>query len=227
MKADALERILKILSFLFLTVLVGFFVSINILPDRLAHLPEQSWTLKPSDTIIVLGTPAKKDGQAGPVMRMRVKKAVDLLNQGYGKQIIFSGAAAHNRFVEAKVMAEYAQSLGVAPERIVLEPEAENTYQNAFDSVALMRNHGWKSAVVVTSMAHTRRSNYIFSHYPVTYCVVGCEDPPEQSTFDRVKFDQREKFHLLAALLSGQSVSFGLKPEQAQALLEWNNAGPR
>ena len=192
--------------------------ALNVLPDLIANFPPRTWQLTKSDVIIVLGTPANRQGKAGPTLRNRVLKGVELLKANYAKYIIFTGAAAHNKFVEADVMADLAKENGVAEEQIVREPEAQNTPQNAFDSVAIMRKRGWKSAIVVTSAAHTRRSNYIFSHYPIAYCVVGCEDPQEQSLYDRLVFDQREKFYLLGAFITKQPSSFGLTETQAAEL---------
>jgi len=196
-------------------VLVLAFASVNLLPDLILKVPPETWRLTKSDTIIVLGTPADRFGKPTPVMRERVDEAVRLWKDGYAKYIIFSGTAAHNKFVEAEVMAELARSRGVSAGAIVLEPEAQNTYQNAFDSVEIMKQHGWKSAIVVSSIAHLRRANYIFSHYPITYCMDGCPNPPEQSVWFVFRFDQREKLHLLSAIFSGQSSAYGLTPQQA------------
>jgi vancomycin permeability regulator SanA len=171
--------------------------------------------LTKSDVIIVLGTAADRFGKPTPVMRERVDEGVRLWKDGYAPYLIFSGTAAHNKFTEAQVMAAFATSRGVKSSAIVLEPQAQNTYQNAFDSVAIMKQRNWKSAIVVSSIAHLRRANYIFSHYPIKYCLDGCNNPPEQSLWSAFRFDQREKLHLLAAIFSGQSASFGLTAEQA------------
>ncbi|MDZ4832999.1 MAG: YdcF family protein [Candidatus Melainabacteria bacterium] len=192
--------------------------SLNVLPDLLLHAPAQTWRVEKSDVIIVLGTPANKKGKAGPTLRERVLKGVELLKDGYAPYIMFTGAAAHNGFVEAEVMSDLAKTRGVDESQIVLEPEAKNTAQNAFDSVAIMRKRGWKSAIVVTSAAHIRRSNFIFSHYPIKYSVIGCEDPQEQSLYDRLVFDQREKFYLLNALITRQPSSWDLTESQAAEL---------
>lgn len=212
-KTRKTEAIKKFCVLVLLIVTVAL-TSLNVLPDLIANFPVRTWQLKKSDVIIVLGTPANRQGKAGPTLRERILKGIELLKADYAKHIIFTGASAHNEFVEADVMADLAKSNGVEEDQIVREPRAQNTPQNAFESVAIMRERGWKSAIVVTSQAHTRRSNYIFSHYPIDYCVVGCEDPPEQSLYDRIVFDQREKFYLLGALVTGQSSTFGLNESQ-------------
>jgi uncharacterized SAM-binding protein YcdF (DUF218 family) len=192
--------------------------ALNILPLVLVQLPDGSRSLKRSDVIIVLGTPADNSGNASPTMRQRVRAAVRLFKEGYGKQLILTGAAAHNKFVEAEVMAAEALSQGVPADRLVLEPLARNTYQNAFNSVDLMARRGWHSAVVVSSGAHLRRAGLIFSHYPVNYCLYASQDPAEQSIFDRLLFDQREKCFVLVDLSKGAAL--GLTPEQAARMPE-------
>jgi len=208
------SRIAKVVLAIVVFLVVCFALN-NVVPDLILKVPADTWRLSKSDVIIVLGTPAKADGKPTPVMRERVDESVKLWKQGYAKYIIFSGAAAHNKFVEAEVMGALARSRGVSPECIVLEPHAQNTYQNAFDSIEIAKEHGWKSAIIVSSRAHLRRANYIVSHYPISYCMDACSDPPELSAWNQFRFDQREKFHLLGAILSGQSSTFGLNPDQA------------
>lgn len=217
-KKPRTKEVLQKFCVLILLLVTVTLTALNVLPDLIANFPPRTWQLTKSDVIIVLGTPANRQGKAGPTLRNRVLKGVDLLKANYAKYIIFTGAAAHNKFVEADVMADLAKENGIEEDQIVREPEAQNTPQNAFDSVAIMRKRGWKSAIVVTSAAHTRRSNYIFSHYPITYCVVGCEDPQEQSLYDRLLFDQREKFYLLGAFFTKQASTYGLTETQAEEL---------
>ena len=148
-------------------------------------------------------------------MRERVLAGVKLFKEGWGKYIILTGASAHNIYVEANVMAQEALRQGVPDNRLILEPLAQNTYQNAFNSVEIMNHYGWTSAIVVTSYAHARRSNLIFSHYPISYCLYACSDPAELSLFNRWLFDQREKYFVMTDLFSSKGVTLGLKPEQA------------
>ncbi|RTL39217.1 MAG: YdcF family protein [Candidatus Melainabacteria bacterium] len=208
----------SVISKIFRSIVVLAFialVTLNLLPDYLAGIPAQVTQLTKSDVVIVLGTPSDSEGNPSPVMRERVLQGVELLKKNYAKYIIFTGAAAHNEFVEAEVMANLAKANGIKPEQIVCEPNAQNTAQNAFNSVELMREHGWKSAIVVTSAAHLRRASHIFSHYPIKYCLASCNEPAGQPFYKSIVFDQREKIFMLGDLFTRQSSTFGLTPAQA------------
>lgn len=198
-------------------VVIGF-AAFNLLPLIVVQLPADSWTLKNSDVIIVLGTPATRDGKAGPTMRERVLKGVELFKQGYAPNLIFTGAAAHNPHIEAEVMSQLAQSQGVTPDHIITENFAKNTYQNAFYSVKIMREHNWSSAIIVSSPAHVRRANFIFSQYPIKYCVVECKNPEEVSPWLLFLSDQRDKGTLLGTVFSGKAKIIGLTAEQVKEI---------
>ncbi len=131
--------------------------------------PASNTSLNRFDAIIVLGSPADSDGNPTPTQQARVNEAVREYERGVAPRLILSGAAAHNRFVEAEVMARSAQAQGIPAEAIVLEPQAEDTIQNACYSVRIMKQHGWRSAEVVSSPWHLPRAALIFSRLPVEW----------------------------------------------------------
>jgi len=115
------------------------------------------------DAIIVLGTPADSDGNPTPDMLDRITEGVREYEHGVAPRLIVTGAAAHNRFVEAEVMARVAQSQGVPASVIFQEPQALDTIQNACYSAHILRANGWHSAEVISSAAHLPRAALIFS----------------------------------------------------------------
>ena len=118
------------------------------------------------DAIIILGTPADSDGNPTPELLDRITEGVHEYERGLAPRLIVTGAAAHNRFVEAEVMARVAESQGVPPSVIFEEPHALDTIQNACYSGRILENHGWHSAEVVSSASHLPRAAMIFSHLP-------------------------------------------------------------
>ena len=82
-----------------------------------------------------------------------------------------TGGAAHNRFVEAQVMARIAEAQGIPAEEIFMDPAAQNTIENACDSARIMRSHGWQSAEVVSSASHLPRAAMILSRLPLKWRV--------------------------------------------------------
>lgn len=121
------------------------------------------------DAIIVLGTPADSDGNPTPQMLDRVGEAVREYDRGVAPRLIVSGSSAHNRYVEADVMARAAESQGVPRAMIFEDTRAMDTIQNACYSVQIMKSHGWRAAEVVTSPFHVQRASMIFSHLPVEW----------------------------------------------------------
>jgi uncharacterized SAM-binding protein YcdF (DUF218 family) len=136
-----------------------------------ALAPTANTSLEHFDALIVLGYPADADGNPSPTQLARVNEAVREYERGVAPRIIVTGGAAHNRFVEAQVMARTAEAQGI-PEAMVFEdPEALNTTENACDSLKIMRRHGWESAEVVSSASHLPRAALILSRLPLKWRV--------------------------------------------------------
>jgi uncharacterized SAM-binding protein YcdF (DUF218 family) len=117
------------------------------------------------DTIIVLGYPANPDGTVSPEQRARVLEGIREYRASVAPRLILTGAAAHNQYVEAHVMAQFAETQGVAASAIFEEPHAQNTIQNIFYSAQIMHAHGWSSAEVVSSGYHTGRAALILAAF--------------------------------------------------------------
>ncbi len=135
------------------------------------------------DTIIVLGCPANPDGKPSPVQRERVSEGVRQYRAGRAPMLIMTGGAAHNRYVEAEVMASIAEAQGVPPAAILQELQAQNTIQNAFYSVQIMKAHSWHSAEVVSSRSHLPRASLIFSRFPIRYRMQGARQSAESEFY--------------------------------------------
>jgi uncharacterized SAM-binding protein YcdF (DUF218 family) len=115
------------------------------------------------DAILVLGTPADSDGNPTPELLDRITEGVREYERGVAPRILVSGAAAHNRFVEADVMARVAEAQGVPASVILEEPRALDTIQNACYSAHILESHGWHSVEVVSSASHLPRAAMIFA----------------------------------------------------------------
>jgi uncharacterized SAM-binding protein YcdF (DUF218 family) len=131
--------------------------------------PAGNTALTRFDAIVVLGSPADADGNPTPTELARVNEAVHEYQRGVAPRLIVSGAAGHNRFVEAEVMARSAEAQGIPASAIVLETQAEDTMQNACYAVRIMESHGWHSAEVISNSWHLQRAGLIFSPLPVEW----------------------------------------------------------
>lgn len=113
------------------------------------------------DTLIVLGYPANADGTPSPEQRERVLEGVREYKAGVAPNIIMTGTAAHNQYIEADVMAQLARSQGVPASAILEDVQAQNTIQNIFYSARIMHDHGWNSAEIISSPSHLPRAAMI------------------------------------------------------------------
>jgi uncharacterized SAM-binding protein YcdF (DUF218 family) len=137
------------------------------------------------DTLIVLGYPAFPDGTPRPEMRERVLEGVREYRAGVAPRMIMTGGSAHNKNIEAHVMATLAESQGVPASAVIEEGRALDTIQNAYYSVKIMQAHGWHSAEVVSSHSHLPRASLIFAHFPITWRMHAAPWPPEYGFFHR------------------------------------------
>jgi uncharacterized SAM-binding protein YcdF (DUF218 family) len=148
-------------------------------------IPATNTSLTHFDTIIVLGTPASPDGTPSPEQRERALEGIREFKAGIAPHLIFTGAAAHNQFVEAHTMAALALAQGVPPDAILEEDQAQNTVQNIFYSQRIMAAHGWTSAEVVSSPSHLPRTALILKHFSMQWSTHPAPWPPEYTFWQR------------------------------------------
>jgi uncharacterized SAM-binding protein YcdF (DUF218 family) len=107
----------------------------------------------PSDAIVVI---------SGDEQLARFREGVRLYEAGYGKYLVFSGAALDNGTSNAEVMRDLAVASGI-PGRAILEDSlGEDTWGNAVHTRELLSARGLKSAILVTSPYHARRAKLTF-----------------------------------------------------------------
>ena len=103
----------------------------------------------PYDAIIVPGVPFK-DGNWSWIMKWRVYWAVRLYNEGIANNIIFSGSDVQTPYVEGKIMALYAEEMGVPAEHLFVENKAEHSTENLYYSYVLGKEAGFTKIALAT-----------------------------------------------------------------------------
>ncbi|MGO9325279.1 MAG: YdcF family protein [Terracidiphilus sp.] len=134
-----------------------------------AFAPKENTAQERFDVLMVLGSPADADGNPTPIELARVTEAVNEYERGVAPRMIITGGPAHNRFVEADVMARVAEAQGIPAGAIVEERTALSTLENTCDSLRIMRSHGWDSAEVISSSSHLPRTGLILSRLPLEW----------------------------------------------------------
>lgn len=137
-----------------------------------------------ADVIIMLG-----GGDKG-----RMEKAAELYHAGYADYVMITPESA-DIYPQST---EFAVALGIPEDAIIEEYEATSTYTNAVESLKLMDEHGFDSALVVTSDYHLKRSKLIYDRvsdgkYDLSYiAALGAngEKWNEKSHSDRIWFSE-------------------------------------
>jgi uncharacterized SAM-binding protein YcdF (DUF218 family) len=108
--------------------------------------------LRPADAVVVL---------SGDASRSRLDEAIRVVRLGAADRVIALTATPPD-FYEATAIRRYVERRGVDPGRVVVAGEAHSTLDEARLAAQVMRERGWRSAIVVTSPYHTRRARWVF-----------------------------------------------------------------
>jgi vancomycin permeability regulator SanA len=106
---------------------------------------------------IVFGAGLWRDGSPTPVLRDRVATAAQLYFDGKVEKLLMSG---DNRFIyhnEPEAMRQFALSLGIPDEDIVLDYAGRRTYDTCYRARSIF---GIEDAILVTQSFHLPRAIY-------------------------------------------------------------------
>lgn len=141
-----MKNSLKFLFIFLLSVSLTGCVFFHPSPQKLYR---QALAKKPFDVIIVPGCPFDSV-KWSYAMEGRVAWAVYLYNKGITKNIIFSGAATYTPYVEARIMALYAEKLGVPAEHIFIEDQAKHSTENVYYGYHIAKKNGFGKMAIAT-----------------------------------------------------------------------------
>jgi uncharacterized SAM-binding protein YcdF (DUF218 family) len=112
--------------------------------------------LQKSDVVIVLGTDLEGAREAW---------AAQIYKRGLVKKILICGYHVGWKTSTAEIMKRHVLSLGIPEDAIILDYGWNNdgTWDNAINSLKIIRENNFRSAIVVTSNYHTRRARFAFT----------------------------------------------------------------
>ncbi|MFY0542955.1 YdcF family protein [Brevibacillus sp. H7] len=143
--------------FLLLVVLALLFIWFGYVLWRISQV-EKAAQPRHADVAIVLGAAVWGEGPS-PGLRERLDQALALYQRGFVPYLLVTGGVGEGKTIsEAAVMQRYLMEQGVPEERILLENEARDTYQNLKYSKQLMEKHELQSALIVTHGYHLARA---------------------------------------------------------------------
>jgi len=156
------KRFVRLLSRLSLTLLS--ISALSLLLPRLITALSTAWQVYSPQSVprrgvaIVFGAGLWQDGSPTPVLKDRVATAAQLYFDGKVQKLLMSG---DNRFLwynEPGAMRQYALSLGVPDEDIVLDYAGRRTYDTCYRAKEIF---GLSQAILVTQAFHLPRALYI------------------------------------------------------------------
>lgn len=110
------------------------------------------------DLAVVPGNRIDPDGRPGKRLAPRLDRALELYRDGRVKAILVSGGKGAEGFEEADVMRDDLVSRGVPASDVIVDRDGYDTWRTARSAAAVMRAHGWRSAIVVSQYWHLRRA---------------------------------------------------------------------
>ncbi|MEW6059832.1 MAG: YdcF family protein [Actinomycetota bacterium] len=144
---------------LVVTLLLGVAVLVGVTFGavwRAAHEDDAS-QIERVDAIVVLGA-AQYDGQPSPVFAARLEQARLLYRQHRaGTVIVLGGSRAGDISTEAHAGRGYLLRQGLPSDAVVAEPVGRTTYESLRAAAAYMKDHGMRTAFLVSDPWHNLR----------------------------------------------------------------------
>lgn len=127
------------------------------MPPGMPHSPR-------SDTaIVILGAKLTPQGRATPALRRRLTRGLTLAQEMPDAPVIVTGGANGAPHSEAAEMARVLTACALDPARLVKEPKARNTFENALFSLPLVAEAGAGRLILVTDALHMPRAWLCFA----------------------------------------------------------------
>lgn len=149
-----------------------YLLSVAVVADPLLRLVEvRDWNpadVRSADVIVLLGggivegaADLTGDSAPSPDMMCRLVDTVRLQRQT-GKPVIVAGGKVEDGPSEASVVKRFLVEFGVPAEAVILDERSRDTVENARYSARIMKERGFRQALIVTSGYHLRRSLLLF-----------------------------------------------------------------
>lgn len=107
---------------------------------------------------IIFGAGLRRDGSPTAILRDRVETGVNLYLGGKVEKLLMSGDNSVEYYNEPEAMRQYAISLGIPVEDIVLDYAGRRTYDTCYRARAIF---GVKKALLVTQKFHLPRALFL------------------------------------------------------------------
>ena len=156
--------------------LIGIHVKMN---QSLKHQ-----VTKDMKDLLILGS-CLKDQELSPTLRARLEMGANLLKQNPNLKVIVTGGKGTDTLIE-----EY----GIGEERILVEDQSSNTFENLLFSKRLLTG---EKVAIVTNEFHSVRTSLLARRLGIPHVVIGVKTPSKK----RYKWECREHLALVKSWL--------------------------
>lgn len=131
--------------------------------ERKFAIPDGN-TAEQADVIIGIGIDVSSNGQDPSCQSLNVSyRCQELFLHHRGQNIIFTGGYSHNNGpCEAQAMYNAMAFPSIPRNNVFLEIDSTRTWENADNTLRIMRQHNWHTAIVVAQQGHARRVRATF-----------------------------------------------------------------
>jgi uncharacterized SAM-binding protein YcdF (DUF218 family) len=117
---------------------------------------------QPADVIVVLGARLLPDGRPSPDLEERTWHGVELYRAGWAFNVICTGGSTVGHSSGAAVVKGLAVAWDVPEEQVFLAEDCRITSDDARRTAAVMAEHGWQRAILVSHPLHVYRAKLLF-----------------------------------------------------------------
>ncbi len=148
------SNITTVVIFSFTLFILLSFNSCIYTPKKCKELLNKSY-YKSYDIVVVPGVPFNGE-KWSLIMKSRVYWSKFLYDKGIAKNIMYSGSSVYSPYIEAEIMAMYAEAIGIPKEHILVETEAEHSTENIFYSYYKAKKLNFSSVALASDPYQTK-----------------------------------------------------------------------
>lgn len=119
---------------------------------------EEATRLEDVDCILVLGCLVHDSGRPSDMLSDRLRRGVELYQEGAGKKLLMSGDHGRTNYNEVQSMKQYAMDEGVAANNIFMDHAGFSTYESLYRARDIFQA---EKILIVTQEYHLHRALYI------------------------------------------------------------------
>ena len=120
--------------------------------------PEEATRLEDVDCILVLGCLVHDSGRPSDMLSDRLRRGVELYQEGAGKKLLMSGDHGRTNYNEVQSMKQYAVDRGIASSDIFMDHAGFSTYESLYRARDIFQA---EKILIVTQEYHLHRALYI------------------------------------------------------------------